>query len=50
MWRSLKGVIIGGALTLALAMPAVGYAASHEGAAGNPCNPCAAKNPCGTRK
>jgi len=45
MWKSLKAITVGSALALALWMPATTQAA------GNPCNPCAAKqaqpcNPC----
>jgi len=55
MWNSLKGVTIAAGLALALAMPAVGQAAYHEGKGSNPCNPCAAKqaqpcNPCAAKE
>ena len=48
MWKSLKVITVGSALALALAMPATTQAA------GNPCNPCAAKqaqpcNPCAAK-
>ncbi|MBI4379682.1 MAG: hypothetical protein HY574_00615 [candidate division NC10 bacterium] len=49
MWKSLKVITVGSALALALAMPATTQAA------GNPCNPCAAKqaqpcNPCAAKE
>ncbi len=49
MWKSLKAITVGSALALALAMPAT------TRAAGNPCNPCAAKqaqpcNPCAAKE
>ncbi len=55
MWKSLKAITIGTALVTSLVIPATSHAA------GNPCNPCAAKqaqpcnpcaltNPCGATK
>jgi hypothetical protein len=46
---------MGTALAFALLIPTVGQAAYHEGKAGNPCNPCAAKqaqpcNPCAAKE
>jgi len=49
MWKSLKEITVGTALVLSLVIPAMSQAA------GNPCNPCAAKqaqpcNPCAAKQ